>query len=83
MFGPRVHEAIERYRALPQDPVAAGLLCLIGSTDRIMHRFEVKGGVATGYDAEGAELVRVPVTEDVIVRDAFDPKLGVIRNNTP
>ena len=83
MFGPRVHEAIERYRALPKDPVAQGLLCLIGSSDRIMHRFDVRNGVATGYDAAGAELVSVPVTEPVIEREAFDAKLGAIRNNTP
>lgn len=83
MFGPRVHEAIERYRTLPEDPVAAGLLCLIGSTDRIMHRFEVSRGMARGYAADGGELVSVPVTEFIHERPAFDEKLGVIRNNTP
>jgi nitrate reductase / nitrite oxidoreductase, beta subunit len=83
MFGPRVHEAIERYQQLPDDPVAQGLLCLIGSTDRIMHRFEVKGGVAIGYDEQGAELVRVPVTEPIHQRPAYDAKLRAVRNNTP
>jgi nitrate reductase beta subunit len=83
MFGPKVDAAIERYRALKDDPIAQGLLCLIGSTDRIIHRFEVKRGEAIGFDEHGAELVRVPVTEPVIERNAYDEKLGVIRNNTP
>jgi nitrate reductase beta subunit len=83
MFGPRVHETIERYKALPKDPVATGLLCLIGSTDRIIHSFKVKGGIAVGFDEAGKEIVRVPVTESIFERAAFDAKLGTIRNNTP
>jgi nitrate reductase beta subunit len=83
MFGPKVHEAIERYKELPKDPVAMGLLCLIGGTERIIDKFDVKAGVATGYDDKGAALVRVPVTEDVFVRSAFDAKLGASRHNTP
>ena len=39
--GPLVDGAIERYKELESDPVAQGLLCLMGSTDRIMHRFTV------------------------------------------
>ncbi|MFZ5889461.1 MAG: 4Fe-4S dicluster domain-containing protein [Myxococcota bacterium] len=83
MFGPKVDAAIERYRKLPGDPVAQGLLCLIGSTDRIMHRFRVEKGTATGFDEAGAEIVRVPVVEPVIERRAYDRELGAIRNNTP
>jgi nitrate reductase / nitrite oxidoreductase, beta subunit len=83
MFGPNVEGAIERYKALEKDPVASGLLCLIGSSDRIMHKFSVKGGKATGYDDKGAEIVSVPVTEPFIERAAYDEKLGAIRNNTP
>lgn len=83
MFGPLVDGAIERYQQLARDPVAAGLLCLMGSTDRIMHRFKVERGTAVGFDDKGAELVRVPVTEPVIERAAYDPKVGAIRNNTP
>jgi nitrate reductase / nitrite oxidoreductase, beta subunit len=83
MFGPKVDSAIAAYKKLPSDPVAQGLLCLIGSTDRIMHRFEVKGGSAAGFDEKGEELVRVPVVEPVIERAAYDAKLGAIRNNTP
>jgi nitrate reductase beta subunit len=83
MFGPLVDGAIERYRQLESDPVAQGLLCLMGSTDRIMHRFDVAKGSAAGFDEKGTELVRVPVTESFIERAAFDAKIGAIRNNTP
>lgn len=83
MFGPLVDGAIERYKQLTEDPVAQGLLCLMGSTDRIMHRFAVDKGMALGFDDKDTELVRVPVTETVIVREPYDAKLGAIRNNTP
>ena len=83
MFGPQVDGAIQRYRELARDPVAQGLLCLMGSTDRIMHRFTVEKEVAAGFDEAGTELVRVPVTESLFEREAFDPKLEAIRNNTP
>jgi nitrate reductase beta subunit len=83
MFGPRVHEAIERYKAIHTDPIAAGLLCLIGSSERILHSFAVKGGMAIGYDTDGSEIVRVPVTESIFERPAYDEKIGAVRNNTP
>jgi nitrate reductase / nitrite oxidoreductase, beta subunit len=83
MFGPRVHEAIDRYRELPQDRTAQGLLCLIGSTDRIMHRFDVKKNLATGYAEDGEVLAQVPITEDLHERPAFDARVGAVRHNTP
>jgi nitrate reductase beta subunit len=83
MFGPLVDGAIERYQQLKNDPVAQGLLCLIGSTDRIMHKFTVNNGVAAGFDDGGTELVKVPVTEPVFELDAWDEKRAVVRNNTP
>lgn len=83
MFGPNVDEAIRRYKELKDDPVAQGLLVLMGSTDRIMHSFDVKNGVAYGYDEKGDELVRVPVTEPFIERPSYDANLKVLRNNTP
>jgi nitrate reductase beta subunit len=83
MFGPRVHEAIARYKDLPNDPEASGLLCLIGGTERIIHRFEVKDGVAFGYGEHDDEILQVPVTEHQYERAPFDEKLGAVRNNTP
>jgi nitrate reductase / nitrite oxidoreductase, beta subunit len=83
MFGPNVEEAIERYKAVKDDPVAQGLLVLMGSTDRILHRFSVKQGTAHGFDEAGTELVSVPVTEPLMERAAYDDRIGAIRNNTP
>ncbi|MBK6515040.1 MAG: 4Fe-4S dicluster domain-containing protein [Polyangiaceae bacterium] len=83
MFGPNVEGALQRYRELSSDPVAQGLLCLMGSSDKIINRFEVKEGRATGFDRDDKEIVTVPVTEEIFVRDAFDEKLEVVRHNTP
>ena len=83
MFGPQVDGALDRYRRLASDPVAQGLLVLMGSTDRIIHRFDVKDGVARGFDEPGALVVSVPVTEPLYERAAWDSSLGVVRNNTP
>lgn len=83
MFGPNVEAAIANYKKLRTDPVAQGLLVLLGSTDRIMHGFSVKEGKAFGYDEKGEELVQVPVQEPLIVRDEFDATLGAARVNTP
>jgi nitrate reductase beta subunit len=83
MFGPNVEDAIARYRDLKHDPVAQGLLVMMGSTDRIIHRFKVENGTAFGYDEKGDEIVSVPVTEPVFERMAFDEKFGATRQNTP
>ena len=83
MFGPGTEQAIKNYRELAKDPVAHGLLTLIGSTKLILHRFEVKDGFAAGFDEAGAEVVRVPVVEPLIERSAWDAKLAAIRQNTP
>jgi hypothetical protein len=79
----RLDGAVERYKTLHKDPVAAGLLTLIGSTDRIMHGFKVANGVARGFDEAGQEIVDVPVTEPIIERPAVDEKTGVVHYNTP
>ena len=83
MFGPNVDDAIARYKKLRNDPVAQGLLVLMGSSDRIMHSFKVSNGMAYGYDEKGDEIVSVPVTEPITERVAFDEKYGAVRNNTP
>jgi nitrate reductase beta subunit len=83
MFGPNVDSAIETYRKLKDDPIAQGLLVLMGSTDRIIHDFNVKNGFAYAYDEKGDEIINVPVTEQIYSRPAFDEKYGTSRNNTP
>jgi nitrate reductase beta subunit len=83
MFGPKVDQAIANYKNLKNDPVAQGLMVLIGSSDRILHSFKVKAGVAFGYDEKGDEIVSVPVTEPLIERVAYDEKLKAARHNTP
>lgn len=83
MFGPKVDQAIANYKNLKNDPVAQGLMVLIGSSDRILHSFKVKAGIAFGYDEKGDEIVSVPVTEPMFERAAYDEKLKAVRNNTP
>lgn len=83
MFGPRVDEAVERYRLLKSDPVAQGLLVLMGSSDRILHSFDVRDGIARGYDEKGDEIVSVPTIEPMQVRSSYDATLKAVRNNTP
>ncbi len=83
MFGPRVEEAIEAYQKLREDSVTKGLFVLMGSTDRIIHSFQVKNDKAYGFDEKGAEIVSVPVVEPNIERLAYDSELGAVRNNTP
>ena|SRR3990167_826076 len=83
MFGPNVEEAIANYKTIQHDPVAQGLLCLIGSTNHIIDKFNVQNGLAYAYDLEGNEIINVPITEQIVVREPWDEKLQVIRTNTP
>jgi nitrate reductase beta subunit len=70
LFGPGVEQAIETYKNAKDDPELLGALMLFGATERIIHRFEVKKGVATAFDREGKELVSVPLREPTFVRPA-------------
>jgi nitrate reductase beta subunit len=83
MFGPNVVDAVERYKKIKNDPHTQGLLTLIGSSDRIIHRFKVTNGEAIAFDEKDEEIVRVPIHEPFIERPAFDEKLGAVRHNTP
>jgi len=83
MFGPQVDAAIETYRGAADDPDLAGLLCLFGSTERVVPRWRRTGDVVIGMEEDGSEIVRVPITEPVFIRRAFDAALGVTRTNTP
>jgi hypothetical protein len=38
---------------------------------------------AYGYDEKGKEVIKVPVTEPIYVREFFDKKLKAYRHNTP
>ncbi len=83
MFGPQADDAVKRYLELRQDPIAQGLLVLMGSTDCILHSFKVADGLASGYDEKGGEIVQVPVVEPLHARAAYDEKLATVRTNTP
>ncbi len=87
MFGPKVEEAVDTYRRMMKEPEKerelAGLLCLFGSTYRVIHRFRVSATHAHGYDEEGREIVRVPQREPSYVRPFYDPERGVYRHNVP
>jgi nitrate reductase beta subunit len=83
LFGPRAKRAQETYRAAMEggDDELLGVLLLNQATDRIVHRFEVRGGFATGWDGEGREVARVPLKEPTIVRPAYDGALSAYRYN--
>jgi nitrate reductase beta subunit len=83
MFGPLVDRAIANYHRVKDDLVAQGLLVLMGSTDRILHSFRVEDGQAIGFGEDGAEIVRVPVTEPLHERAAWNEQLQAVRTNTP
>ena len=83
MFGPGVDQAIDTYRGAPDDPDLAGLLCLFGSTSRVMPRWQRRGDAVLGLDESGKEIVQVPLREPVFIRQAFDAAHGVVRTNVP
>lgn len=83
MFGPHAATAVEAYRNAPNDPVLQGLFTLFGSTPQTIAHFKVKDGVATAYDDKRVEIMRVPVTEPVMIRPAFDRLYQIGRHNTP
>jgi nitrate reductase beta subunit len=72
MFGPDAAAATEKYAHAKDDPELLGLMMLFGATPRIMAHFAVSDGIARGYDANGEEIVSVPVREPSFVRDYFD-----------
>jgi len=83
MFGPGVDQAVDRYRNAMDDERLVGLLMLFGATDRTLDSFQVAGDRATGhcagYDADGREIVRVPITEPTILRNQYDEAFDVHR----
>ncbi|MBF0517561.1 MAG: dehydrogenase [Nitrospirae bacterium] len=83
MFGPGVNNAVKTYKNIPNDQTLKGLLVLFGSMERLLSSFKVDEHLAYGYDEKGNEIVKVPVTEPMYVREFFDQKLKVYRQNTP
>jgi nitrate reductase beta subunit len=72
MFGPGADHAVETYANASEDPQLLGLMMLFGATERIIHRFDVRGNTAFGYDEKGEEIAHVPIREPSVVRDYFD-----------
>jgi len=83
MFGPGAEAAIRTYRSAAKDLDLAGLLCLFGCTESVVTRWSRSGETVTGTDGKGVTAVRVPLTEPVHIRAAFDQKFQVIRTNCP
>ncbi len=83
MFGPGVRGAIETYRKAAADPDLAGLLCLFGSTERVVPRWARQGDWVIGTDEKGTTLVRVPLREPVYARPAYDTLYQIARTNCP
>jgi len=80
MFGPAADAALDAYRNAREDRTLAALLSLFGSTPRTIDRFAVRGDEVAGFDEQGEEIVRVPITEPAWIRDARGPG-GVPRLN--
>lgn len=83
MFGPQAAAAVATYRKAVDDADLAGLLGLFGSTDRVVPRWKREAEWVSGLDEDGKELIRVPMKEPMIVREAFDSKHQVARVNCP
>ncbi|GIW44906.1 MAG: hypothetical protein KatS3mg077_2188 [Candidatus Binatia bacterium] len=81
MFGWGVEQAVELYRRVAEDKKLLGALTLFGSTPQIIHYFRVDGDSAIGYDATEKELVRVPLHEPLVIREAYDQAHDAYRTN--
>jgi nitrate reductase beta subunit len=83
LFGPGAAAAVEMYRRAMEDKKLIGILMLMGCTDKIVHTFKVQGDVRTGsvigYGEDGAEIVRVPMTEPIVIRSNYDEVRDVHR----
>lgn len=79
LFGPGVEHAIETYKNAKDDETLIGLLLLFGSSPQIMERFQVRDGVARGFNRDGKLVAEVPLTEPLQMRPAYDHKRKVYR----
>ena len=74
-------EAIKAYKNAREDKKFIGLLMLMGSTEYIIHHFEVKGDTAYGYNEKREKLVEVPITEPIQLRVLYDKERDVARRS--
>jgi len=82
VFGSGVPEAIAAYRHAADDERLLGAMLLFGATPEVIHHFRVENGHAIGFDEKKAEIVRVPITEPIHLRAAYDPVREIQRSNT-
>ena len=83
MFGPGAEEALRVYRSAADDPDLAGLITLIGCSERVMPRWKRQDQTVAAFEETGDEIVRVPLREPVQIRKAFDEKYKIARVNCP
>ena len=83
LFGPRADAAVKTYRAAASDPDLAGLLGMFGSTEKVVTKWKRQDETISGFDGSGAEAVRVPLREPVVIREAYDEKYKTARVNCP
>lgn len=83
MFGPNVDDAIEVYRSIKDDRDLLAAFLLFGNSPKIIHSYKAEADHAVGYNAAGDEVARVPYTEPVFARPAWDDQYKVHRYNTP
>jgi nitrate reductase / nitrite oxidoreductase, beta subunit len=82
MFGPGVEEAIRNYIAAKDDREALAAMLMFGNTPKIIARFTHDETHAVGYDEQGREAIRVPFTEQFVVRRHYDERFQAFRLNT-
>ena len=66
---------------MPEDPELKGVLMLMGATERWVDKFRLQGDYVYGYDAQGNEIVRVPLKEPIYLRPVYDRQFTVYRHN--
>jgi len=81
VFGPGVENSIKQYRNAGKDKELLAALLLFGTTERICDTFKLEGNETVGYDPQGKEIVRVPLTEPVYIRQVKNLKTGAFLTN--
>lgn len=83
LFGPGADQAVAMYKNAKNDIELIGALMLFGSTDRIIDSFKVAGnletGTTSGFDAQGKQVISVPLKEPIVIREKYDKQHDVHR----